>query len=55
VLRRDLENKDINLVMSNVTAKLLQAEQRNISGGLIEASWLCQVAILHRGGAEEAV
>jgi len=33
MLRTVLENKDIKLVMSDVTAKLLQVAQRNISGG----------------------
>jgi len=31
--RTVLENKDVKLVMSDVTAKLLQVEQRNIAGG----------------------
>ena len=33
MLRTVLENKDVKLVMSDVTAKLLQVEQRNIAGG----------------------
>jgi len=33
MLRTVLENKDVNLFMSDVTAKLLQVEQRNISAG----------------------
>jgi len=33
VLGTVLENKEVKLVMSDVTAKLLQVEQRNIAGG----------------------
>jgi len=33
MLRTVLENKDVKLVISDVTAKLLQVEQRNIAGG----------------------
>jgi len=33
MLRTVLENKDVKLFMSDVTAKLLQVEQRNIAGG----------------------
>jgi len=33
MLRTVLENKDVTLVMSDVTAKLLQVEQRNLAGG----------------------
>jgi len=33
MLRTVLENKDVKLVMSDMTAKLLQVEQRNIAGG----------------------
>jgi len=33
MLRTVLENKDVKLVMSDVTAKLLQVEKRNIAGG----------------------
>jgi len=34
MLRTVLENEDVKLVMSDVTAKLLQVEQRKIAGGL---------------------
>jgi len=33
MLRTVLESKDVKLIMSDVTAKLLQVEQRNISSG----------------------
>jgi len=33
MLRTVVKNKDVKLVMSNVTAKLLQVEQRNMSAG----------------------
>ena len=33
MLRTVLESKDVKLVMSDVTAELLQVEQRNIAGG----------------------
>ena len=33
MLRTVLENKDVKLVMSDVTAKLLQVEQRNMTAG----------------------
>jgi len=36
MLRTVLENKDVKLVMSDVTAKLLQVEQRNIAGGSLK-------------------
>jgi len=36
MLRTVLENKDVKLFMSDVTAKLLQVEQRNIAGGSLK-------------------